>query len=178
MAVWSPTARVRLCSLSVSPIGNRLQKGLDAGGHDLRRLPRKEPFDHPDPVSEYVVGDHPIAGQRLHRREFFRRNPAKQPQVLDQIVNVVRVGRDHDQRSRCILRKRRHAEGARRPPDSIQGDRVAGVQIGQNLVEALMTPQASDQLQEPARRGGGFLGLCHDSRSRGVVRPGVSLPLQ
>ena len=147
-------------------VGHRLQQALDAGDHQLRRLGRLQQLQQPQPVAEDLVVDRLLVGQRFPGRETARASigvNSARSSIRSSTSSTVRA--DDHQRGRGVRGQRGRHQRARRAPDSVESRRMSRLQTLDDLGEAFLPLQTSDQFQQPVRRGigprSGRLGGCH-----------------
>ena len=114
------------------------------------------------PLAEDLVVGRPV--ERFRGREPLGLQPGEQRQVVDQLVDLVDLRADDQQRGGGMGGQRGRHQRARRAPDSVESRRMAPPQTSDDLGEARLALQASDQFQQPVRCGGSRIGVGHNPR--------------
>ncbi len=97
-----------------------------------------------EPLAENLVLSGPV--ERFGSRKSRRRHTGEERQIVDQFVDLDNLRTDDKQRGRGVDGQRGRHQRAGRSPDSVQSRRVALSQTVDDLGEARLTLQASDQL--------------------------------
>ena len=162
MAVVGEGLRVRGCRRELSArCGNDPLAYLSTRcSHSTGRL---QQLQQVQPLAEDLVVDRPL--RRFRGGKPLGLQPGEERQVVDQLIDLIDLRADHHERGGGMGGQRGRHQRARRAPDSVQSRRMAPRQTLDDLGEALLSLQASDQFQQPVGRGGSRIGVGHDPRA-------------
>ena len=100
-----------------------------------------------------------FARQRFPSGEKFRGNLGKKRQIVDQIIDIVAVRAEYDERCRGMPGESRRGQRARRAPDSVEGRRMSSLQTGDHFGKTSVSLQTPGQVLQTIGHRGSHPGL-------------------